>query len=112
MAVSKRAVELEGRPEVLKFIKSLPAGSPLLKSIDAAKRLLKEDPAAGEHVEKNHWPKLYVKNYSINNLFRYELPEGYRMIYTIIRKGSVIKPTILDILDHTAYDHLFGYRTS
>ncbi len=107
-----RAIELEARPEVLKFIKSLSANSPLLKDIDEAKRLLKEDPAAGEHIEKSHWPKRYVRNYGINNLFRYDLSGGYRMLYTIIRKEGVVKPTILDILDHTAYDRLFGYRTS
>ncbi len=44
---------------------------------------LKEDPFVGTKIQTSLWPKEYVKKYEINNLWKYNLPNGWRLIYTV-----------------------------
>ncbi len=47
----------------------------------------------------------------VTNLFRVELPNFWRMLYTLTAEGDVeIIAFILDIIDHKTYDKKFGYR--
>lgn len=96
----------------MKVYNSLSAASPLKKSIDAALDQLKENPVAGDKIQKNLWPKKYVKEHKINNLFRYPLVEGYRLIYTIVSDKKTVFSVILEALDHGEYDERFSYKTS
>jgi hypothetical protein len=66
---------------------------------------LKENMLAGDNIGKEKIPKYYKRQYGVNNLYRYEHPEGYRSCYTILQ-GCVY---ILDIRSHTEYDRIFGY---
>jgi hypothetical protein len=90
----------------------LPKKDLLRKSIDAALDTLKDNPLAGDKVQKSLWPKKYVKQYKINNLFRYPLAEGYRLTYTIVSDKESTTSVILEALDHEEYDERFGYKTS
>ena len=66
----------------------------------------------GDKVERRLWPIEYVIKYSINNLFRLELPGFWRLTYTL-KNGlseNEIVILILDIMDHKTYDKKFGYR--
>ena len=40
-------------------------------------------PERAEKVRKKLWPKNYVRKYGIRVLYRIELPDGWRMLYTI-----------------------------
>jgi len=73
---------------------------------------LNENPLAGNKIQKNLWPKKYVKEHKINNLFRYPLVKGYRLTYTIVSDKKTTTSVILEALNHDDYDELFGYRTS
>lgn len=108
----QKIISVRGIPEFVEACASLGQNSVLKKSIDAALDKLKEDPLAGDRIQKKLWPKKYVKAYSINNLFRYGLAEGYRLTYTIIADGKIITCVVLEALDHGSYDDLFGYHTS
>jgi hypothetical protein len=94
----------------MKVFNSLDPNSPLKIAIDMAIGVLKEDPAAGNQVEKQLWPEKYIRKYQINNLFRYRLPDGWRLTYTVVTDEKSTISTILDVLDHTRYDRLFGYH--
>ena len=52
--------------------------------IDAAIDALKLNPLKGNKIEKDRWPKKYKKEVKINNLFRYPLHNGYRLIYILV----------------------------
>jgi hypothetical protein len=74
--------------------------------------LVKYNIQYGDKVERKLWPKEYVEKYTINNLFRVELPGFWRFTYTL-KSGlseNEIVVLILDILDHDAYNKKFGYK--
>ena len=65
----------------------------------------------GDPISKRLIPKEYVKKYGVNNLFRVELPNFWRMLYTLkTEEGCVeIIAFVLDIFDHKRYNKRFGY---
>ncbi len=83
----------------------------ILKSIDQKIELIKANPHYGDGVPKNLIPKKYILQYGVTNLFRVELPNFWRMLYTLTAGGEIeIIAFILDIIDHKAYDKKFGYK--
>ena len=53
-----------------------------------------------------------ILKYDTVNLFRIELPNFWRMLYTLIDGGTKIEIVsfVLDIIDHPTYNKKFGYR--
>jgi hypothetical protein len=82
----------------------------LLKSISQKIDFLRANPFYGGNIAKDQIPKEYVIKYDTKNLWRVELTNYWRMLYTI--KGDQIEVIcfILDILDHKDYDKKFGYK--
>ncbi len=70
---------------------------------------LKKDQACGTKIEKRLWPKTYVQNYKITNLWKYDLPSGWRLIYTIETDEIRILSIILEWFDHKEYEKRFNY---
>lgn len=81
----------------------------LYTSIDRAIIDLKNNPACGIKVPKNLWPKEYIKKYDITNLWKYDLPKGWRLIYTIQTNEIMILNVILEWFDHKEYERRFHY---
>jgi len=54
-------------------------------------------------------PDKYVKKHDITNLFRYQLPDGYRLVYTIMSQGKEITCVLLEVFNHKEYEKRFGY---
>ncbi len=98
-----------GSPRAREFYNSLPKDGRLRKEIDQANELLKDKADIGDKIEKKKIPKEYVKDFAIDNLFRFKLGEGYRLLYTILSDGKVKTCSVIDIVDHDAYEKLFGY---
>jgi hypothetical protein len=73
---------------------------------------IKADPWYGDSIAKRLIPREYQISYGITNLFRIELPNFWRLLYTLTdgETKSEISIILLDILDHTAYNKKFGYR--
>jgi hypothetical protein len=63
----------------------------------------------GTKIEKRLWPKIYIQKYDINNLFKYDLPNGWRLIYTIKTDEVMILNVILEWFDHKEYEKRFKY---
>ena len=78
----------------------------LLRSIKQKVDFIRANPFYGDNVPK----KLIPKDYNVQNLWRVELTNFWRMLYTI--KGDQIEIIcfVLDILDHKRYDKIFGYK--
>jgi hypothetical protein len=93
------------------FLKTQKPDSKLREWINEMEIDLKENMYAGEQVKKKQIPLCYIRNYGVNNLYRYEHPEGYRSCYTIFsEEGIGVCPHILDIMSHEEYNKIFGYK--
>jgi Txe/YoeB family toxin of Txe-Axe toxin-antitoxin module len=85
-------------------------GKELLKFIDRAVDDLKKDPLVGIKIPYGLWPKVYIKKYNIKNLRKYDLPNGWRLVYTIKEDEVIILSIILEWFNHKEYEKRFGYH--
>ena len=84
----------------------------LLNSIKQKVELLKANPEYGIRIPKDRIPKEYVRDYDVTNLWKANLSDGWRMIYTIRGSEVEIISLILDLMNHRDYEKKFGYRKS
>jgi Txe/YoeB family toxin of Txe-Axe toxin-antitoxin module len=81
----------------------------LYSYINRAMDDLVKDPLSGTKIPKKLWPKDYIKHYKITNLWKYDLPNGWRLIYTTESNEVMIVSIILEWFDHKGYERRFGY---
>ncbi len=81
----------------------------ILNSVERIKTVLKENPQFGQPVSKRLIPKTFAKM-GIKNLYRVELSNYWRMLYTIEGSDVEILLFVLSIVDHKGYNKLFGYK--
>src|SRR3990172_3116929 len=73
----------------------------LKKAIKRAIQDLQQNAFAGVQIPKKLFPKEYVRKYGINNLWKYDLPKGWRLLYTIAPTNEVeLISAILEWFDH------------
>jgi len=77
--------------------------------IERAIRDIKENPNCGTKIRKKVWPKEYVREYKIVNLWKYDLPNAWRLIYTIKEDKVMILNIILEWFNHKDYEKKFKY---
>jgi Txe/YoeB family toxin of Txe-Axe toxin-antitoxin module len=95
--------------EKLKGIKSS-FHQTLLRSINRVRDLLKQNPFAGDQVRRKRIPGKYIVKYEIDNLWRIELADRWRLVYTITGNQLEIVNFVLDIFSHKDYDKVFKYK--
>lgn len=78
--------------------------------IEDAVSELKRNPFAGVAIPKKLWPKGYVKRFSIDNLRKYNLPGGWRLVYTLHGSELEIVSIVLEWLSHKEYEKRFNYN--
>jgi len=81
----------------------------LVRSIERIIEILKDNPQFGEPIRKDLFPKELIEK-GITNLYRAELSNFWRMLYTIEGNKIEIFVFVLKIVDHPEYNKLFGYR--
>ncbi|MCX6750808.1 MAG: type II toxin-antitoxin system YoeB family toxin [Candidatus Pacearchaeota archaeon] len=82
----------------------------LLRSINRVRDMLKQNPFAGDQVPKRQIPGKYILKYDVDNLWRIELADRWRLIYTITGNQIEIINFVVDIFNHRDYDKVFGYK--
>lgn len=84
----------------------------ILKAVNKKIELIKLNYHYGDPIAKNLIPQEYKLKYEITNLFRIELPNFWRMLYTLTNGDSEIEiiAFILDVIDHKKYNKKFGYK--
>ena len=82
----------------------------LLKSIKQKAEFIKNNPFYGDPIAKNLIPKEYKIKYKTSNLFRAELSQFWRMLYTLKGDEINIIAFVLDIISHPEYNKKFGYK--
>ncbi|MGV8168902.1 MAG: hypothetical protein ACP5N3_02495 [Candidatus Nanoarchaeia archaeon] len=63
----------------------------------------------GVKIPRRLWPKFYIKEYGITNLWKYDLPNGWRLVYTIKANDTIILNIILEWFSHKEYEKRFEY---
>lgn len=82
----------------------------LLRSIQRVKDLLKQNPFAGNQIPKSLIAEKYIKKYLVENVWRIELADRWRLLYNITGDKIEIINFVLDIVNHKEYDKIFGYK--
>ena len=84
----------------------------ILNAFMKKKDLVKLNPHYGDPISKKLIPNEYVERYGISNLFRVELPNYWRMLYTLTNDEQEIEIIgfVLDIIDHKKYNKKFKYK--
>ncbi|MBU0591736.1 hypothetical protein KKF81_05120 [Candidatus Micrarchaeota archaeon] len=74
--------------------------------------LIKANVHYGDSIAKKRIPSEYRIKYGVDNLFRVELPNYWRMLYTLTEGENQIEIVafVLDIFDHKEYNKKFGYK--
>jgi len=81
----------------------------LFRSINRMIEVLKQNPQFGDPIRKQLIPKSFVE-LGIQNLYRAELSNYWRMLYTLEGSQIEIFCIVLSISDHKTYDKMFGYK--
>lgn len=63
----------------------------------------------GVHIPKRLIPREYIKEYNVKNLWKYDLPRGWRLIYTVRGEETIIISLILEWMSHKDYEKRFNY---
>jgi len=82
---------------------------PLKKALTKAIRDIKEDCYCGRQVKKKLIPKEFILKYKINNLWIYNLPSSWRLLYSLTNSEIELIAALLDWLNHKDYEMLFGF---
>lgn len=81
----------------------------LLKHITSAFEKLEKNYEKGSKIPRKIWPKEYVEKYNIDNLWKINLSNAWRLIYTIKADNITILAIILEWLKHKEYEKKFNY---
>jgi len=100
--------------EKLDFLREQAKKSKVEKSIISALQkkieLLKLNHHYGHPIAKKLIPRYYIQKYEIINLFRFELPNFWRVLYTTQNNKIKIIAFIIDIVNHKKYNKRFKYK--
>ncbi len=78
--------------------------------LDRAVQDLRENAFSGIQIPKRLIPKEYHAKYGpLTNLWKYNLPNAWRLIYTIKRDEIVVLSVVLEWMTHKDYERRFNY---
>ena len=81
----------------------------LYKWIKRAIEDLSANAFCGIQIPKTLIPKEYTKKFGIDNLWKYDFPQGWRLLYSVGKEQVEIISIILEWLDHKEYERRFRY---
>ena len=82
----------------------------LLNAINRLFDVIVNNPFYGENAKKDLIPQEYRQKYDADNLFIADLPDYWRMIYTLESDEIEIIAFVLDIINHDEYNRKFKFR--
>lgn len=79
------------------------------KLIKRAFEDLENNAFCGIQIPKRLIPKEYIKKFDVKNLWKYNLPDAWRLLYSIEGKNLNVFSIVLEWLDHKEYERRFHY---
>jgi len=93
-----------------KTFKSLSEKDSIKKALKRAIVDIKNNCYIGRNVKKKLIPRKLIDKYKINNLWIYNLPSAWRLLYSITSPEKVeIIAVILNWMNHKDYERLFKF---
>ena len=92
--------------ELQKSFEELREDDPIKKGIKKAIQEISQNAFCGRNVKKILIPEKYS---NLNNLWIYNLPSSWRLIYSIAPGEIKIIAVVLDWMDHKDYERLFKF---
>ena len=79
--------------------------------INIKQELEKSERPLGIHHRYSNIPKRYFQRYGLQNLYHFDTPGDFRLIYTVRKSPSTheLEALFLELLSHDEYNKLFGY---
>jgi len=82
----------------------------LLEWLNRAYDDLAKDAFCGIQIPKKQIPDEYTKKYEIDNLWKYNLPNAWRLIYSVTKDEIVVISIVIEWMNHKKYEKRFGYK--
>ena len=84
----------------------------ILNAFNKKKDLIKLNIHYGVPISKKLIPQEYVEKYGLKNLFRVELPNYWRMFYTLVDGDSKVEiiAFVVEIFNHNDYNKRLKYK--
>src|SRR3989338_6282582 len=76
----------------------------LLKNLENAFAEIENNTFCGIRIPKRLIPREYVMKYGIKNLWKHNLPNAWRLIYSITGKEVIVISIIIEWLNHKDYE--------
>ena len=95
--------------ELERSFNDLSESDPIKRGIIRAIKSIQENAFAGRNVKKELIPKSLIAKFNLNNLWIYDLPNGWRLLYSLSSGKIEIIAAVLDWMDHKDYERLFGF---
>jgi len=70
---------------------------------------LSENAFCGIQVQKRLIPKEYITKYGIDNLWKYNLPNAWRLLYSVGKEGIAVISIVVEWMNHKDYEKRFKY---
>jgi len=70
---------------------------------------IKTNPFCGIQIPKRQIPQEYIKKFEIHSVWKYNLPNAWRLIYSIKGGELIIITIVLKWVDHKEYEKRFRY---
>jgi len=68
-----------------------------------------KNPMCGIQIPRRLIPREYVQKFGIKNVWKYNLPNAWRLIYSIENRQIYVVSIVLEWLDHKEYERRFHY---
>ncbi|MGD9275648.1 MAG: type II toxin-antitoxin system YoeB family toxin [Candidatus Pacearchaeota archaeon] len=81
----------------------------LSEFLERAIKDIKKNPFVGIQIKKKLIPKEYRTKYQIQNLWKYNLPNAWRLIYSIQKDHISIVCVLLEWFSHKKYERRFKF---
>jgi mRNA-degrading endonuclease RelE of RelBE toxin-antitoxin system len=81
----------------------------LYKFVLRAFKDIEENVFCGIQIPKKRIPKEYFNKFNVRNVWKYNLPGAWRLLYSIEGKDLVLLSIILEWIDHKTYERRFKY---
>ena len=91
------------------YIKTKDEDPRLYKFLERATDDIKKDPFCGIQIPKKQIPRTYKQKYGIDNLWKYNLPNAWRLIYSVAGDEIEIIAILLEWFPHKEYEKRFHY---
>jgi hypothetical protein len=70
---------------------------------------LERNAFSGRQIAKRLIPVVYMRKYRIDNLWKYDMPKGWRLLYSVAKGEVCIISILLEWLTHKEYERRFKY---